>query len=144
MDLEKGELQFDGCGCGIRSPQPAPRPRRRHRSSSSSSSSACDCVPKPPYPMPPRNCCPSSTSSSSSSACAHYFPTVCPKQEALETVVALDRLFVDMINQGNLAGAMAMARPDATFHAVDEVASPIPLGPLCEETPGTLSQLLPT
>lgn len=171
-DLEKGELHVDGCGCGVRPmppprPQPAPHPHRhRHRrrqcsSSSSSSESSCSsssssssctssssapcCVPKPPYPMPPRGCgCPSSESSSSSSSCSHHFPTHCPNKQALETVVALDRQFVDYINQGNLAAALAMARADATFDKVDEVVNPVPFGPLCESSKGSLSQLLPT
>lgn len=96
--------------------------------------------------MPPRGCgCPSSESSSSSSErCSHFFPTRCPNKQALETVLALDKKFVDLINQGQLQAALALARPDATFDKVDEVANPIPLGPLCESSKGSLQQLIPS
>ncbi len=59
-------------------------------------------------------------------------------------MVALDRKFVDLINQGNLAGALALARGDATFHKIDEVVNQTPFTPLCEESAGSLTQLIPT
>lgn len=59
-------------------------------------------------------------------------------------MLALDAQFVDLINQGQLAAALALARADATFDKVDEVVNPIPLGPLCEASKGSLAQLIPT
>lgn len=153
-------------GLGFVAPKPArqqqhqykPSRRYRHRKSSCSSSSSssssstscsssssldCGCVPKPPYPMPPRGCgCPSSSSSSSSSSCSHRFPTTCPNAKSLEIVRALDQQFVDHINQGNTAAALAMTYPDATFHKLDEVVNPIPFGPICEESTGSIAQLV--
>lgn len=94
--------------------------------------------------MPPRGCgCPESSSTSSSS-CSEHFPTWCPNKQALEIVMALDKQFVDYINQGQLSAALAMARGDATFNAVDEVVNPGPWDPLCATSSGSLAQLIPT
>jgi hypothetical protein len=145
VDVEKGLLSPQGCGCGIkpvirsagqRLQAIPPQPR-----SSSSSSSSCGCVAKPPYPMPPRHpccrVCPKSSSSSTSS-CEHHFPSVCPKKKALETVVALDKAFIDLINQGQLEEAKMMLSPGATYDNLDEVAE----GPVCEVSTGLIASLL--
>lgn len=142
VDVEKGLLTPQGCPCGLPAPVVQHQWARRRSSSSSSSSSSCGCVAKPPYPMPPRKpccrVCSSSSSSSSSSSCEQHYPTICPKRKALETVVALDKAFIDLINQGQLDEAKMMLSPGATYTNLDEVAE----GPVCEESTGLIATLL--